>query len=113
MSDKDKDELKKLFRINSMLSAGLKKSEVAKRIGLHPSTLARKVSKIQNDDFSRRKKYDSKSRFVIEPNEKGTIMEFLAFNKFTSLKKIIEGCHLGCSESTLSKFFVKNGKEIV
>ena len=90
-------------RVCSLVAAKKCKSDVAKSLFIHRSTVYSDLEAIKEKQVFR-KKYDSSNRLAIDDQDEQKIMVHLAFNKFTTLEKIVSSCNLACHKSTLSKF---------
>lgn len=96
------------MKIKSMVNAGLYKATVIESITESRSTFYRDLSSIKKKEYVK-KKYDSKNRFMLNSQDHLNIMQFLAFNKFTTLNEIISECKLECTSSTLSRYLKRQG----
>lgn len=95
-------------RVCSLVAAKKCKSDVAKSLSIHRSTVHSDLKAIKEKRVFR-KQYDSINRLAIDDHDERKIMVHLAFDKFTTLDKIISSCNLACHKSTLSKFLARKG----
>ena len=102
-------KFKQLMKINAMVSAGLAKTLIAKKLQITTKTVYRAIKQIENEEFTR-KPYNSQSRFCIQANEAARILDFMVYQKPKTLNEIIQGCQLTCSRATLSRFLKSKGE---
>lgn len=98
----------KNIKISNLFYSGISKAEIARRLKCSIGKVYQALKDVSNGKFER-KKYDSESRYLINSNQGNLIIEYVVFNKFTTLDQIINCCDLACSKQTLSRFLRREG----